>query len=70
MRNGHDVQHVVSITDVGHLTSDADEGEDRMEKGSRRTGQSAWAIDRRYTEAFVADWRALRFLEPTVRTRP
>ncbi|MGF6597586.1 cysteinyl-tRNA synthetase [Paraburkholderia sp. GAS448] len=66
MRNGYDVQHVVNITDVGHLTSDADEGEDKMEKSSRRTGQSAWAIARRYTEAFVADWRALRLLEPTV----
>ncbi|MGU7782206.1 cysteine--tRNA ligase [Burkholderia sp. PU8-34] len=66
MRNGYDVRHVVNITDVGHLTSDADEGEDKMEKGSRRTGESAWAIARRYTDAFVADWRALNLLEPTV----
>ncbi|MEX3952791.1 cysteine--tRNA ligase [Paraburkholderia sp. EG287B] len=66
MRNGYDVQHVVNITDVGHLTSDADEGEDKMEKGSRRTGESAWAMARRYTDAFVRDWRALRLLEPTV----
>jgi cysteinyl-tRNA synthetase len=66
VRNGYEVQHVVNITDVGHLTSDADEGEDKMEKGSRRTGESAWAIARRYTEAFVDDWRALHLLEPTV----
>jgi cysteinyl-tRNA synthetase len=66
MRNGYEVRHVVNITDVGHLTSDADEGEDKMEKGSRRTGESAWAIARRYTEAFVADWRTLHLLEPTV----
>ncbi|WP_109480873.1 cysteine--tRNA ligase [Paraburkholderia sp. C35] len=66
MRNGYDVRHVVNITDVGHLTSDADEGEDKMEKGSRRTGESAWAIAQRYTEAFVSDWRALNLLEPAV----
>jgi len=66
MRNGYEVRHVVNITDVGHLTSDADEGEDKMEKSSRRTGESAWAIARRYTDAFVKDWRALHLLEPTV----
>ncbi|KWF05299.1 cysteine--tRNA ligase [Burkholderia pseudomultivorans] len=66
MRNGYAVRHVVNITDVGHLTSDADEGEDKMEKGSRRTGESAWAIAQRYTDAFVRDWRALNLLEPTI----
>lgn len=66
IREGYEVRHIVNITDVGHLTSDADEGEDKMEKGSRRTGESAWAIARRYTKAFVEDWRALRLLEPTV----
>ena len=40
--NGYRVRHVMNITDVGHLTSDADTGEDKMEKGSRRTGRSAW----------------------------
>jgi cysteinyl-tRNA synthetase len=64
--NGFKVRHVVNITDVGHLTSDADEGEDKMEKGSRRAGESAWVIAQRYTEAFIADWRALNLLEPTV----
>ncbi|RQQ60947.1 cysteine--tRNA ligase [Burkholderia stagnalis] len=66
MRNGHDVRHVVNITDVGHLVSDADEGEDKMEKGSRRTGESAWTLAKRYTDAFVSDWRALNLLEPSV----
>lgn len=66
IRNGYEVRHVVNITDVGHLTSDADEGEDKIEKGSRRTGESAYAIAQRYTEAFVADWHALNLLEPTV----
>src|SRR6188472_3800243 len=50
--NGYTVRHVMNITDVGHLTSDADTGEDKMEKGSRRTGKSAWEIARMYTDAF------------------
>ena len=44
--NGYQVTQVMNITDVGHLTSDADTGEDRMVKGSRRTGKSAWEIGR------------------------
>lgn len=64
--SGYEVRHVVNITDVGHLTSDADEGEDKMERGSRRTGESAWAVAARYTDAFMADWRALNLLAPTV----
>jgi len=66
LRNGYTVRHVVNITDVGHLTSDADEGEDKMEKGSRRAGESAWTIAQRYTNSFLADWRALHMLEPTL----
>src|SRR6476469_8936456 len=49
--NGYDVAHVINITDVGHLTSDGDTGEDKMEKGSRRTRQSAWEIAEFYTRA-------------------
>ncbi|ASW00796.1 cysteine--tRNA ligase [Paraburkholderia aromaticivorans] len=64
--DGYTVRHVVNITDVGHLVSDADEGEDKMEKGSRRTGESAWTIAGRYTAAFINDWRALNLLEPAV----
>ncbi|MFP3563455.1 cysteine--tRNA ligase [Paraburkholderia sp. SIMBA_030] len=64
--SGYTVRHVVNITDVGHLVSDADEGEDKMEKGSRRTGESAWAIAERYTAAFMSDWQALNLLEPAV----
>jgi cysteinyl-tRNA synthetase len=64
--NGYDVRHIVNITDVGHLVSDADDGEDKMEKGSRRMGASAWDIAARYTEAFMADWRALNLLEPAL----
>ncbi|QCP52525.1 cysteine--tRNA ligase [Trinickia violacea] len=64
--NGYEVRHVVNITDVGHLVSDADDGEDKMEKGSRRTGESAWTIAERYTAAFMDDWRALNLLEPAI----
>lgn len=62
--NHYRVQHVVNITDVGHLVSDADEGEDKMEKGSRRSGKSAWEIAAFYSAAFMADCRALNLLEP------
>ena len=64
--NGFSVKHVTNITDVGHLTSDADEGEDKMEKGSRRTGKTAWEIAELYTEAFRDDLRNLNILEPTI----
>jgi cysteinyl-tRNA synthetase len=67
--NGYKVRHVMNITDVGHLTSDADEGEDKMEKGSRRTGKSAWEIARIYTEAFLEDMRALNIEGPAVLSR-
>lgn len=64
--NGYIVKHVVNITDVGHLTSDADTGEDKMEKGSRRTGKSAWEIAELYTQIFKDDLRQLNILEPTI----
>jgi cysteinyl-tRNA synthetase len=64
--NGYTVRHVINITDVGHLVSDADSGEDKMEAGSRRTGKSAWDIAEEYTQAFQADIAELNILEPTV----
>ena len=64
--NGYAVTHVMNITDVGHLVSDADSGEDKMEKGSRRTGKSAWAIAEFYTQAFKDDLHRLNILEPTI----
>jgi cysteinyl-tRNA synthetase len=67
--NGYAVRHVMNITDVVHLTSDADTGEDKMEKGARRTGMSAWEIAARYTDAFVDDIRALAILPPDVLPR-
>jgi len=63
---GYEVKHVVNITDVGHLTSDADTGEDKMEKGARRTGKSAWEIAEMYTQAFKADLRMLNIEDPVI----
>jgi cysteinyl-tRNA synthetase len=63
---GYRVRHVINITDVGHLTSDADEGDDKMEAAARREGGDAWEIARRYTEAFLHDVRRLRIIEPDV----
>jgi cysteinyl-tRNA synthetase len=67
--NGYRVRHVMNITDVGHLTSDADTGEDKMEKGARRTGKTAWEIAQLYTEAFLADLKLLNILDATVLCR-
>ncbi len=67
--NGYTVRHVMNITDVGHLTSDADSGEDKMEKGARRTGKSAWDIAQLYTDAFLDDLNKLAIEPPTVLSR-
>jgi len=67
--NGYSVRHVMNVTDVGHLTSDADTGEDKMEKGSRRTGKTAWEIARLYTDAFLVDMKRLDIESPTVLSR-
>jgi len=64
--NGFEVRHVVNITDVGHLVSDADDGEDKMETGSARTGKSAWEIAEIYTDAFKSDLEQLNILPPTL----
>ena len=62
--NGYDVTRVMNITDVGHLTSDADEGEDKMEKGARREGITAWEVAERYTNRFLEGMTALNLLPP------
>ena len=60
---GYTLTHVVNITDVGHLTSDADEGEDKMERMAAREGKSAWDIAKFYQEDFEADLARLN-VEP------
>ncbi len=56
---GYKVRHIMNITDVGHLTSDADEGEDKLEKGAEREKLSVWEIARFYTGAFLKDMARL-----------
>jgi len=55
---------VMNITDVGHLVSDADEGEDKLEKGAKREGKTAWEIAEFYTKDFLEGMRALNILAP------
>lgn len=64
--NGYNVVHVMNITDVGHLVSDDDEGEDKMEKGSAREGKTVWEIANFYTEAFRKDISLLNIIPPTI----
>jgi cysteinyl-tRNA synthetase len=66
---GFKVEHVMNITDVGHLTDDADEGEDKMEKSSRESGKSVWEIAKYYTDAFFRDTDRLNIIRPTVAPR-
>jgi len=60
------VEHVMNITDVGHLTSDADEGEDKMIVAMKREGKSAWEIAEFYTEAFLKDSDRLNIIRPKI----
>jgi cysteinyl-tRNA synthetase len=60
------VRHVMNITDVGHLTSDADEGEDKLEVAARREGRNAWEIAAFYTNTFKRDLQSLGILDPDV----
>lgn len=66
---GYKVNHIVNITDVGHLTSDADTGDDKMEKGAAREGKSVWDIAKFYTDAFMQDIDRLNIKQPTRWTR-
>jgi len=63
------LKHVMNVTDVGHLVSDADDGEDKMEVGAAREGKSAWDIAKFYEQKFFADYDALHCTRPTVISR-
>lgn len=62
---GWPVDRVLNITDVGHLTSDADDGEDKMEKGAKREGKTVWEVAEMYMGDFLENFRALNMVEPT-----
>ena len=64
--SGYSVNRVMNITDVGHLTSDADEGEDKMVKGAKREHKTVMEIAKFYTDAFFADCKKLNIKRPDV----
>ncbi len=67
--NGYKVKHIMNITDVGHLTGDRDMGEDKLEKGAKREGKTAWEIADFYTKAFKKDLKLLNIIEPDIWSR-
>ncbi|QAT41276.1 cysteine--tRNA ligase [Clostridium sp. JN-9] len=67
--NGFKVKHVMNITDVGHLQSDGDEGEDKMALGAKRENKTPWEIARFYEKAFYDDCEKLNIEKPTVSCR-
>ncbi len=66
LHGGFRVKHVMNITDVGHLTGDGDDGEDKMEKSARETGRTVWDIAEFYTRAFFNDFDSLHNIRPDV----
>ncbi len=63
---GYEVRHVMNITDVGHLTTDDDLGEDKLEAGARREGRTPAEIARFYEQAFFTDAQKLNILRPQI----
>lgn len=64
--DGYKVKRVLNFTDVGHLTSDADSGEDKLEKGAAREGKSVYEIAKYYGDDFMRNFKALNLTEPEV----
>lgn len=69
IRLHYPLTHVMNVTDVGHLVSDADDGEDKMELGAAREGKSAWDIAKFYEQKFWQDYDALHCTRPTIVSR-
>ncbi len=67
--NGYKVRRVLNFTDVGHLTSDGDIGEDKLEKGAASEGKSVYEIAEFYEQAFMDDFQALNLCEPEILAR-
>ena len=64
--SGYSVKHVMNITDVGHLTGDGDEGEDKLEKMAQKTKRSVWDIAEYYSKAFFSDFNQLGMIAPDI----
>jgi cysteinyl-tRNA synthetase len=60
--SGYKVNHVMNVTDVGHLTGDSDEGDDKLEKGAKKSGKTVWEVAEFYTENFLQTMKALDVL--------
>ena len=63
--NGFKVNHVQNVTDVGHLVSDADEGEDKLEKGAKKQGKTVWEVAEFFTKDFYETMDKLNIIRPT-----
>lgn len=64
--NGFKVNHVQNVTDVGHLVSDADEGEDKLEKGAKKQGKTVWEVAEFFTKDFYETMDKLNIIRPSV----
>jgi cysteinyl-tRNA synthetase len=64
MANSYSIDRVMNITDVGHLSSDADDGEDKLQKGARREGKTAWDVAKFYTDDFLNSMQDLGLITP------
>src|SRR3990170_6335514 len=68
--NNYDVNFVMNITDVGHMTQDTvgggDSGEDKIEKTAKKEGKTVWEVAEFYTETFLRDYESLNLTPPTV----
>lgn len=63
---GYNVKHVMNITDVGHLSDDGDEGEDKMEKGALKYGKTVWDVAKFYTDFFFKSTDSMNILRPNI----
>src|SRR5260221_14563593 len=63
---GYKVTHVQNVTDVGHLVSDSDAGEDKLEKGAKKQGKTVWEVAEFFTKDFYKEMDKLNILRPTI----
>lgn len=63
---GYNAKHVMNVTDVGHLSDDADQGEDKMEKGARKYGKTVWDVAKFYTDFFFMSMDTMNNLRPKI----
>ena len=67
--NGYKVRRVLNLTDVGHLTSDGDEGEDKLEKGAEREGKTPFEVAEYYSKIYLDDYKKLELLPADIIAR-